>query len=329
VKIFNTKKHKRLLFGTRTTPKKFVQQQIAIIGLVASTGIFVASTLQVSQGQDNQSIVPGASPTTQEASTATAGIAQQVEALESAIAEALNNFTIPTSFQGKTIYEVKPKSEEKVIALTFDDGPWPKTTQQVLDILKKKNVKATFFLVGQPLKEYPAIAQQIVADGHAIGNHTWSHRYNYMNEATAAKEINDTAALIYKITGVKTSYFRPPGGALRNGLATYAQKQKYVVAMWTVDSADSNIRRFGASTLVKNVLKEAKPGGIVLLHDGGGNHSPTVQALPKIIDKLKERGYKFVTMPELLEKQNPPEIANSVSPSEPSKKSPLSKNGDR
>ncbi|MBD2293241.1 polysaccharide deacetylase family protein [Anabaena sphaerica FACHB-251] len=210
------------------------------------------------------------------------------------------NFTVPAKFQGKTVYKVEPKNNEKVIALTIDDGPWPKTTVEMLDILKQNDVKATFFWVGSSLKNYPEIAKRVVAEGHAIGNHTWNHLYKRMDAATAKNEIEKTNELIYKTTGVKTSFFRPPGGYLNNGLAAYAKSQKNSVVMWSVTSADTDPRA-KYQVFVKNILRDAKPGAIVLMHDGGGNRQRTVQALPEIITGLKQQGYRFVTIPELLE----------------------------
>jgi peptidoglycan-N-acetylglucosamine deacetylase len=209
------------------------------------------------------------------------------------------NFTVPATFQGKTVDHVQPNNNEKVIALSIDDGPWPNTTLQMLDILKQNNVKATFFWVGQALQANPEIGKQVVAQGHAIGNHTWHHWYRRMDEATAKSEIERTNELIYKTTGVKTTLFRPPGGVLNNGLAAYAKSQKYAVVMWSQTSADTDPRA-KYQVFVKNVLRDAKPGSIVLMHDGGGDRQRTVQALPEIISKLKQQGYRFVTVPELL-----------------------------
>jgi peptidoglycan/xylan/chitin deacetylase (PgdA/CDA1 family) len=212
------------------------------------------------------------------------------------------DFTVPAKYQAKTIYKVEPSNKEKVIALTIDDGPWPKTTAEMLDILKQNHVKATFFWVGSALQENPEIAKRVVAEGHAIGNHTWHHWYRKMDEATAKSEIEKTNELIYKTTGVKTSFFRPPGGYLNNGLAAYAKSQKNSVVMWSVTSADTDPRA-KYQVFVKNVIRDAKPGAIVLMHDGGGNRYRTVKALPEIISGLKQQGYRFVTVPELLEMQ--------------------------
>ncbi|RCJ33553.1 polysaccharide deacetylase [Nostoc minutum NIES-26] len=210
---------------------------------------------------------------------------------------------LPKAFQGTIVYQGKLKPNQKVIALTFDDGPSPKNTAQVLEILKKNHIKATFFMLGQMVKYYPQIAKQVAADGDVIGNHTWHHWYRQMDVATAASEIENTADIIYKTTGVKTTLFRPPGGFLHNGLADYAKNQKYAVIMWSELSGDAERRSPSVPAMVKNVLRSAKPGAIVLMHDGGGNRSRTVKALPVIIEGLKAQGYRFVTIPELLEMQ--------------------------
>lgn len=209
------------------------------------------------------------------------------------------NFTVPRKYQGKTVYQVEPSNKEKVIALTIDDGPWPKTTLEMLDICKQNNVKVTFFWVGNALQANPEIAKRVVAEGHAIGNHTWHHWYRNLDVATAKSEIERTNDLIYKTTGVKTSFFRPPGGYLNNGLAAYAKNKQNSVILWSVTSADTDPRA-KPQAFVKNVLKGAKPGAIVLMHDGGGNRERTVKALPDIISGLKQQGYRFVTVPELL-----------------------------
>ncbi|MBL1173541.1 MAG: polysaccharide deacetylase family protein [Pantanalinema sp. GBBB05] len=206
-------------------------------------------------------------------------------------------FTAPDEYKGKIVQEVNSVGTEKVVALTFDDGPWPSTTEKILEILKQNNIKGTFYWVGIPLQNNPEIAKKVVAAGHAIGNHTWQHLMNDMDEATAAQELGNAAKLMYDITGVKTTLMRPPGGNLSGSLATYAQKLGYTVTLWSADSEDYYV---SAPIVVDNVLKNTRPGGIVLMHDGGGDRNPTVEALPQVIDTLKRRGYRFVTVPELL-----------------------------
>lgn len=208
-------------------------------------------------------------------------------------------FHPPTNFQGKTLKNVKVGEQNKVIALTFDDGPKPKYTEQILQILKKNNIKATFFWIGRFVEAYPEIALKVVAQGHAIGNHTWTHSYDNMSRSLASYEIEDTAAIIESVTKVKTTLFRPPGGLLTNGPTDYAISRDYAVLLWSADSKDFS-RKVSVDSIISRVLKSAKPGGMVLMHDGGGDRTRTVQALPTIINSLREQGYKFVTVPELL-----------------------------
>ena len=209
---------------------------------------------------------------------------------------------VPSNFQGIVISEAKLPPEKKVIALTFDDGPWPNTTAKVLDILKKNRIKSTFFVVGQNVKNYPDLTKQIVADGHIIANHTWHHWYHQMNAQAAAYEVANTGDIIYQTTGVRTSLFRPPGGIMNNGVAAYTKNNKYAVIIWSADSMDYS--RPAVPRLMNNIFREAKPGGIVLMHDGGGDRSHTVKALPEIISRFRKQGYEFVTVPELLEMQD-------------------------
>ncbi len=212
-----------------------------------------------------------------------------------------NYFSVPQEFRGKIVRKVNPISDKKVIALTFDDGPSPDITPEILDILKEHKIKATFFVIGNNLKNFPELGKRLVAEGNAIGNHTWHHWRRLMNDFTATHEIEDTATLIYETTGVKTSLFRPPNGFLYNGLVDYAQKRKDAVILWSVDSDDWRGQKVSVDHIVDKVLDNVQPGTIILMHDGGGDRSHTVQALPKIIEEITQRGYEFVTVPELLQ----------------------------
>ena len=211
------------------------------------------------------------------------------------------NFDVPKNFQAKTIKDAPVPVSEKVIALTFDDGPWPETTEQILATLKQENVKATFYMVGQPLKSFPEIGKKVLADGHVIANHTLHHWYKQMSPLVARREIEDTAKIIKEVLNVETDYFRPPGGILTNGLVAYAETQNQSVNMWSVDSGDSNPKRPSSEAILATILAGATPGGIVLMHDGGGSHGNTAKAVPQIIANLRAQGYKFVTITELLE----------------------------
>lgn len=225
---------------------------------------------------------------------------QQGKVLKSSTSQDI--ISVPKQFQGTIIREAKLSTQDKVIALTFDDGPWPKNTEYVLNLLEQHKIKATFFWIGENVKNYPHIAQLVIAAGDAIGNHTWHHWYFPMDSATCTYEIDNTAAVIYKTTGVKTDLFRPPGGFIHNGLVDYAKKHKYLITMWSDDGPEFNPHATW-QTIAKDVLHNAKSGSIVLMHDGGGPHRKTMQALPYIIDGLTKRGYRFVTVPELIQLQ--------------------------
>ncbi|MDY6803550.1 MAG: polysaccharide deacetylase family protein [Cyanobacteriota bacterium] len=209
------------------------------------------------------------------------------------------NFAIPSRFHGTVVKDLKLTGKDKYIALTFDDGPWPKTTEKILDILKENEIKATFFVVGQHLKDRPELAPKIVDGGHVLANHTWNHPTYKMGKEQVQSEVGRTAELIYELTGMTTTLFRPPGGVLNNGLADFVKNRKHVVVMWSADSVDWHY--MSASEITNNVVRRASNGGIVLLHDGGGPRMHVVKALPQMIERLRKQGYKFVTVPELLE----------------------------
>lgn len=237
-----------------------------------------------------QSPSPAASP--QQSATP---VAQEVQVPQNP------TFTVPPELQSQVVYQATPPAgAEKVIALTFDDGPWTSTTDQILNILKQNNIKGTFFWVGQALQENPEVAKRVVAAGHAIGNHTWDHMMDDMDETTAVQELSNTAKLIYQTTGARTYLMRPPGGNLGGELANYAKKKGYMVTMWSADTSDYYV---STPLIIDNALRDAKPGGIILMHDGGGDRTQTVEALPQIISSLRRQGYKFVTVPELMAMQ--------------------------
>jgi peptidoglycan-N-acetylglucosamine deacetylase len=288
--------------------KSFLWSEGILIALLALGGVFSLAFMMLlrpntSEAQSRQSI-------NFKDVAANVGTQQRIEKLKATMLTSWLQeaqvkglaYPVPSRFQGAIIKAAKLTQGQKVIALTFDDGPWPQTTEQVLDILKSNNIKGTFFVVGQNLKNYPELGREIVTQGHVIANHTWHHWYHFMNPQAAAFEIDRTEDLIYEVTGVKTNLFRPPGGILHNGLVAYAKAQKYAVVMWSADSIDYKLP--AVPRLINNVIKDSKPGGIVLMHDGGGNRSRTVQALPEIISNFRKQGYRFVTIPELLEMED-------------------------
>ncbi|NET61164.1 MAG: polysaccharide deacetylase family protein [Symploca sp. SIO2E6] len=251
-------------------------------------------TIALPLGESNQNTADSQALTAQSNQQFTQLVAQLMEAEK---ATRLNP-PVPAQYKGKTINDIPLGTGEKVIALTFDDGPWPKTTNEILYILNKNNIKATFFFIGRNVQTFPHLAKLVAEHGHAVGNHSWSHPYHQHSPAAAAQQIDRTTELIYKLTGIKTTMFRPPGGHLKNGLVAYAHSKKYVNVMWSADSKDYAV---SSPRLLKNVLNQSSPGGIVLMHDGGGNRMGTVYALPEMINQLRKQGYKFVTVPELME----------------------------
>jgi peptidoglycan-N-acetylglucosamine deacetylase len=234
-----------------------------------------------------------------EALIAKTGVGQTVDVATNIIRTIPMNFDVPKKFAARAVKEAIPVNAEKVIALTFDDGPWPKITESILATLKKEKIKATFFMIGQALQSFPDLGKKVLADGHVIANHTNHHWYHRMSPIVAQKEIDDTSKIIKQFLNVETEYFRPPGGMMNNGLVAYAESKKQSIVMWSIDSFDSHPRRPSPEAMIKTVVGEAKPGGIVLMHDGGGNHESTAKALPQMIAQLRAKGYKFVTVPEL------------------------------
>ncbi|OXM84409.1 polysaccharide deacetylase [Paenibacillus rigui] len=189
----------------------------------------------------------------------------------------------------------------KQVALTFDDGPDAKYTQQIIDILRKENVKATFFVTGEHAEAHPDMMKRIVNGGHEIGNHSWDHtNLTTLTDPQLADEIDKTDAVIQQFTGHPSNLLRPPYGALSKQVADYAEKSHRIVC-WSVDTRDWE--GISADRILENVKKEVKPGAIILQHSAGGkkgNLSNTVAALPHLIQYLKEHGYQFATVSELL-----------------------------
>jgi len=206
-----------------------------------------------------------------------------------------------------TLYRVL--SKEKVIALTFDDGPSPVWTPKILDVLKKAEVKATFFMLGEHVKRYSDVARRVAREGHEIGNHTYDHHVLiYYTSEELAKEILDAEKIIKDATGIKTKYFRPPKAWLTGKEKKQIKEMGYEVVLWSLNSKDWVT--FDDRYIIKFILRHVRPGDIILFHDSGGvfkleggNREETVRAVARLIEKLKERGYRFVTISELLKLQ--------------------------
>ena len=188
------------------------------------------------------------------------------------------------------------------VALTFDDVPDPRFTPQVLDILKEKRVHATFFVVGMKAAKHPGLVKRIHAEGHAIGNHSFSHPdFSRLSTRKMVSEIERTGAIIRKQIGFVPKLIRPPYGEITEPQLKWAISQGYTVVNWNVDSLDW--RQLQAPEIIRNVTEAVRPGSIILLHAGGGvgqDLSGTVEALPRLIDWLRAKGYEPVALTEML-----------------------------
>lgn len=188
----------------------------------------------------------------------------------------------------------------KVVALTFDDGPYPPYTAQLLDVLKEADVRATFFLVGRNAKEHPELVRRIAAEGHQIGNHTYNHvDLLKLERQQIADEVDRTQQVIAAITGQAPGIVRPPHGFRDSVVLDVMAERNLRVVEWSVSCRDWV--NPGVEVIVDRVMRKTKSGSIVLLHDGAGiasdaSRSQTVEATRRIIRELKARGYQFVTV---------------------------------
>jgi len=185
------------------------------------------------------------------------------------------------------------------VALTFDDGPWPVQTRQVLKILHRYHAKATFFMIGNLVERYPGILRDVQRAGMPIGDHSWSHPidppFNELPPHRLATEIADTADLLRR-RGVKPYLFRPPGGSYDDDVLRQAKQDGMRTVTWDVDPSDY-LDSTTKKELATYVLRHVRPGSIVLMHDGGGDQHATIGALPMIIKGIRKMGLRLTTIP--------------------------------
>lgn len=183
------------------------------------------------------------------------------------------------------------------VALTFDDGPWPRTTEQVLAVLARMHAPATFFVVGRQVERHPELVRRQLAAGMAVGTHSFSHPqlFDRLPAARLRDEISRGRRTL-DVLGVRPVGFRPPGGAASPAVVAAAERLGHRTVLWTVDSVDWQ-PRVTSEQLVRRVLTAARPGAIILLHDGGGDRSATVAALPTIITGLRRLGLTLTVLP--------------------------------
>jgi peptidoglycan-N-acetylglucosamine deacetylase len=221
-------------------------------------------------------------------------------------------YFVPTSpVFGRVYYEENTKN--KVVALTFDDGPNEPYTSQILDILAANNIKATFFTIGKNVEQYPDSAERILAEGNVVGNHSYSHDANHALSEFGAKDLEKAEQVISSTLGVYPYLYRPPHGKKSPWELQSIKKLGMIEITWNVSANDQHVFAvFGKPTpeiFAREIVKDVTPGSIVLLHDGFGtlhdtakaDRSLTVKALPLIISQLKAKGYSFVTVPQLLD----------------------------
>jgi len=203
---------------------------------------------------------------------------------------------LPASVGIKDSY-YKVETSLPFIALTFDDGPHPSNTPRLLDILKERNVKATFYVVATNARAYPEIMRRIIAEGHEIGNHTVTHgNLAKMSAAGVRKELTEAHESIVATTGVAPRTMRPPYGAITSSQKKWIRQEfGYPSIMWSVDPEDW--KKPGSSVVTSRLVKGASPGGILLVHD---IHVPTIDAIPSAVDQLLAKGYQFVTVTQLI-----------------------------
>lgn len=199
-------------------------------------------------------------------------------------------------------FKLRGSSQEKKVALTFDDGPDTRFTPKVLDALKANQVKATFFVLGSQASTHPDIVRRIVREGHVIGNHSYSHaNLPTLTVDKFQSQIMNTENVLQGLVGYAPKLIRPPYGAINEEQVRWIADHHYLIVNWNVDSLDW--KSLNADQVLQNIMQQTKPGSIILQHSGGADSqdlSGTVQAIGPLIAKLKAAGYTFVTVPELL-----------------------------
>lgn len=220
----------------------------------------------------------------------------------------------PVKPAGPKVVFTNVPNDGNYVAITFDDGPNPVQTPRLLDILAKRNIKATFYVVGQCVKEYPSVLERIVKEGHELGNHSWSHpNLGKMSDAAVKQQLQDTHDLIVKTVGVPPKSLRPPYGSFSPRQQQWAFNEfGYKTILWGVDPFDW--KKPGAGVIAQRILTQTKSGDIILAHD---IHKQTIDAMEETLDGLIAKGFRFATVSELLamEKPRPPKPAAAPSAS--------------
>lgn len=216
--------------------------------------------------------------------------------------------------RGEIVWEVP--MDEKLIALTFDDGPDEKTTAQILDLLAEYHAKATFFVVGRRAERYPDMVKREASEGHEIANHTYSHMYlrNHVRSTDIVRELDQTDQVLSGLTGQHSLWFRPPGGFYNESVVRIAKEKGYTVVLWSWHQDTRDWISPGVGKIVRKVLTNARNGDIVLLHDHVEGSTQTVRALAQILPELSRRGYRMVTVSELIQHKKSHQVKLAPTP---------------
>lgn len=200
----------------------------------------------------------------------------------------------PAPKQSYTLFHINTNA----IAMTFDDGPHPVYTPKLLDILKERGIKATFFLIGKSVATHPEIVRRIVAEGHEVANHTWDHKMlRQLSQEKINDELQKTQDAIVAACGITPTVYRPPFGAItKKQQAAVMEKFHYPSIVWEVDTNDWKAPRTVAK-VHDTILKDTHAGSIILCHD---IHGETIDAMPATLDELKAKGFLFMTISQLI-----------------------------
>ncbi len=226
------------------------------------------------------------------------GAALAVGGLMPGASLAASSVAMPEEIAGDRLATVKAgPARGNLVAMTFDDGPHPSLTPKLLDMLKERRIRATFYLIGRNAQRYPDIVKRMVDEGHEVGNHSWSHPFlSRLGKKGVFRELDRTADAVYKAVQRIPTTMRPPYGALTaNQAVTVAKERDMPAILWSVDPEDW--RRPGSGVVARRIVNRSRPGSIILSHD---IHSPTIRAMPSALDGLADRGFRFATVSMIL-----------------------------
>jgi peptidoglycan/xylan/chitin deacetylase (PgdA/CDA1 family) len=277
---------------------------LAIVAAIVVVVVVVTTSSGTSSPRSPQAARPNPAPPTAPAHTARAkpkrprAPSRPRAALPAADTEAIDRVLAYTPFITGGV------PHHHVVALTFDDGPSPYTAS-IVKVLVRMHVPATFFVVGQQLDDFSSGLRDELAHGFAVGDHTENHKV--MTQLTAAgqyKQIHDDAQRLIRLGAPFPRLYRPPYGLYNATTLKVIKQLKMLMTLWSVDTRDWT--RPGTPAIIRAAESGARPGAIILMHDGGGDRSETVAALPAIINALRRRHYSFATVPQLLRLDPPP-----------------------